>query len=226
MVSRLGVWLVLASLLAFQAVAQGPAQRQIDLAATGLEATEEGRTFLGYLLSCALEAGAEASIEVAGVTYRFPGGEGLAPAWADRAMTLAEQHYVSACLLARTNADGLKVVIYLVKGADPEPEEVRRASGGEPYRLFEGMFFGNLFSNPPVAYACMGDAARARSLDTIFSRRRCVLPTETKTADGQDLSACGFILTGSCADPAAFTVGGHTWHEVIQVWLKPDRQAE
>ncbi len=226
MTRRYGLWLAIGLCLAGQAEAQTPVKRQVALAPTGLEATEEGRNFLAYLLSCALEEGAEASLDVAGVTYRFPGGEGLAPAWADRAMTVTEQYYVSACLLARTNADGVKVPIYLIKGTAPEPDDLRQASGGQPYTLFEGMFFGNLFSDPPIAYACSGTAAQAAPLDGVFSRRRCVFPTSTKTPDGYDLSACGFIITGRCSDPGALTVGGRTWDEVIQVWLKPDRPAE
>lgn len=68
-----------------------------------LAQTESGREFVRYLADCALCAGVAAYADVAGQHHEFPGAMGLAPDWLHRPLTEAEQRWVSACLLARTN---------------------------------------------------------------------------------------------------------------------------
>ncbi|MFD2264415.1 hypothetical protein ACFSM5_16040 [Lacibacterium aquatile] len=213
--------MVAALLLPSGLLAQSSPVRKIDLNPTGQEKTEKGRKLLSYIISCALGPEVEAHISVDGADYVFRGAEGLVPDWADRAMTETERRRVSSCLLARTNVLGVKVGIYMIIGQEPEAEDVRIASNGQDFTLFEGMFFGDLFSEHPEGYACMGEAALAARRDPIFKLRRCATPNGRKTKDGQEISACDFVITGACSDPASFNAGGRVWSEVMQVWLRP-----
>jgi hypothetical protein len=168
-------------------------------------------------VSCALEPDVEAVITVQGREHRFRGGEALAPAWAERPMSDSEQRWVSACLLARTNAFGERVPVYLHSGAGPVAEPARARDGAGEFRLFEGMFFGNVFAEPPQAFACHGPANTAALAAGVLSRRACARPLE---AHGP--SACGFVVTGACDAPGALRAAGREWTEVMQVWLRAD----
>jgi hypothetical protein len=55
----------------------------------------------------------------------------------------------------------------------------------------------------------------------VFRDRICTNATGETTVDGKPLTACQFILTGSCSDSASFIVNGATYKEVIFVSLKP-----
>ncbi|MEM9494009.1 MAG: hypothetical protein AAGC55_32980, partial [Myxococcota bacterium] len=71
-------------------------------------------------------------------------------------LTVSEQERVSACLLSRSNAEGRLVNINLVGtmvGFDSLSD-----SDLASYPHEEAVFFGNLFLDEPVAYACAGSA--------------------------------------------------------------------
>jgi hypothetical protein len=137
-------------------------------------------------------------------------------------MTPPQERWVSACMLALTNYFGKHVDVSL--HADPLLVDFLEQSKEETqtFTLFEGGFFGNLFGANSVAYVCSGTGTKIEAQDPVFRERICTKATEA-TLDGKPLTACQFILTGPCSDPASFTVNGETYHEVIFVSLKPTK---
>src|SRR6266498_3227214 len=73
------------------------------------------REFLRYVVSCALDENDGFSMRIDGKKYDFPGGLGLAPEWGrSRGSCDGEcQRWVSACMLARVDAAGVKRIISL-----------------------------------------------------------------------------------------------------------------
>ena len=199
-----------------------PARRiELDIPAGSYFAGPEGRGLLKYLVRCALDADTEARLSLPNEKLTFKGGVGLAPAWTERALTLTEQRWVSACIYALTNKLGKSVRVDL-RAAHPKlgentdtKEEMRN------YPLHEGGFFGNLFLPTPVSYVCEG-ADRKKMLDyPIGKLRLCAQPSGTTSPGGQPLSACGFIITGPCDSPSSFVVNGERFDEVVHTWLPP-----
>ena len=78
---------------------------------TPLLDTEGGRSVLDYTVRCALTPD---QVVYGPDGEAFYGAFGFSPAWTERALDIAEQRWVSACLLARTNALGETVAIELV----------------------------------------------------------------------------------------------------------------
>lgn len=181
------------------------------------------REQLEYLVSCALTEGTTAYTKVEGEKYSFTGSMGLAPDWLDKGLTFKEKRWVSACMLARTNFFGKAVQISmrvseemqtLTKNLKATPEEI------EEYSIFEGGFFGNLFTENPVAYTCLGDRTAEDNADFILEDRICT--KEANVFDsGEKVSNCGFIITGQCSDPESFKVENKVYKEVIFIYLKP-----
>ena len=197
-----------------------PARRvELDIPADSYFASAEGRGFLKYLVRCRLDADTEAFLHLPGETLTFTGGVGLAPEWANRALSLAERRWVSACIYALSNKLGRSVRVNL-RAAHPKiGEEADTIEEKTGYPLHEGGFFGNLFLAQPVSYVCEG-ADREKMLDfAIGSLRLCAQPTANTTASGERLSACGFIITGPCNSPSSFVVGGERFEEVVHSWL-------
>ena len=121
----------------------------------------EGRTLIKYMVECALPQGD--SVVKAGTTYN--GMIGLAPQWKNGGCDKGCQEWVSACLLARTNEFGAHVNIDM----RAEHESIGIDPGNPEFNQQEGAFFGNLFSNPPVSHACMGNSP----INSIFELRTC-----------------------------------------------------
>src|SRR6202142_1207441 len=85
-----------------------------------------------------------------GETADGGGGVGGAPGTCDESC----QRWVSACVLARTNAYGAHVAISMRAPADP-PQAIRNALATSPtepatYPLREGAYYGNIFETAPV----------------------------------------------------------------------------
>ena len=158
-----------------------------SLANTQLVATESGREVLSYIVSCALPYGQRIVIGA----YSFDGSIGLAPAWANRLPTVAERRWVTACLLARTNAFGITVELSL-RG----PHSALATSLGESvgYTLVEGAFYGDLF-DPAGArlYACAAEVHDANLALSTQALRACATSSDGIT------TGCGFTYTGKCA---------------------------
>lgn len=194
----------------------------LDIPAGSYFAGPEGRGLLKYLVRCALDATTEARLTLPGETLTFTGGAGLAPEWAERALTLTEQRWVSACVVALTNKLG-KTIRVSLRGAHPK---IDRATDTEEekrtYPLHEGGFFGNIFLPVPVGYVCEG-ADRTRMLAFPIGKfRLCAQPSGTTMPGGQPLSACGFVITGPCSSSSSFVVDGARIDEVIHTWLSPE----
>jgi hypothetical protein len=74
-------------------------------------ADPSARAFMKYVVECALTPAQQVLWEdFTGVVHRFEGRLGLCSAWEDGAPSLACQRMVSACVLARNNAEGKRVL--------------------------------------------------------------------------------------------------------------------
>jgi hypothetical protein len=179
--------------------------------------TEEGRDVYSYIVSCALPAEITIEADVPGApdtappatTYTcvdehctFGGNLGLAPRWANHRLDTKGQHWVSACLFARVNANDTAEAISL-RGTNPGLTVT--AEEMELYTAEEGAFYGNLFiddpdpSVPPDWNACRGQAKAACPGDTGcggLANRDCA--QENPANPGY--TYCGFKYAGDCAD--------------------------
>jgi len=178
----------------------------------------DARERLKYLASCALNPGDTMVGAHDGVTYEFPGSMGLAPHWAARGLTQDERRWVSACILARTNAFGVSVLISM--RADPAPANSLSHTPAEAqsHTTYEGGFFGDIFADPPQSYVCASEDAD--SLQSRLARERrqrvCTLPS----GEGSPLSRCGFTVVAPCDADHPPVIGGEVWPQVIHVWLE------
>jgi hypothetical protein len=195
-----------------------------ELADPSLASTAARREQLKYLVRCALPAQITVYADAEGERFTFQGSMGLAPRWLTEAMTASEERWVSACLLAHVNYFGKPVQVSM--RATPPPVPALESSDEEQttFTIFEGGFFGNLFTAAPVAYTCQGMRTPEQAADPILQDRVCVQETGSTTAAGTPVTACRFLLTGHCEDPANFTVDGTYYSEVIFVYLKPSKR--
>lgn len=135
-----------------------------------------------YLVECALEEGQSITKTVDGEAMVFNGLVGLAPEWEDDACDQDCQEWVSACLLARTNASGENVTLWL-KADHP-------AVGMDDHLLFpiyEGSFFGNIFADPDEQYLCQGNVAATT-----------VAFLDGRTCSNDLGESCGFTKYSDC----------------------------
>lgn len=193
--------------------------QRIPLTDRTLAATREQRQLLKYLVSCALPAGVEVYAHVNEAHYTFQGSLGLAPAWAQRALSETEQRWVSACILARTNHFGKSVRISMRARRQDYPALQASQQEKADYTLFEGGFFGNIFAEQPVGYVCSDDRGPAKQADPVLVDRVCTALSGERTATGAPLTRCGFVHIGPCDEATHFTVDGKTYHEVIFTYL-------
>ena len=165
--------------------------------ADDLIATADGRDVLAYTLGCALPASVTLVGTYAGVTYEFSGDIGLAPTWTQHALTLRDQHWVSACLLARVNAHNISLLISL---RGPATALTVSASEASAYTLQEAAFYGQLFvpdGTDLQAYACMGAAQAAGEPETgELHDRDCSEPDLERPG----VTQCGMTYVGPCAN--------------------------
>lgn len=182
-----------------------------------MASTPQARAQLQYLASCALGPDVVLTATQDGIAYEFPGDMGLAPQWVARALTPVEERWVSACMLARTNRDGISVVISMrpafsspVEGLHVSPEEA------EQFTLEEGTFFGNLFAVQPTSYVCGPAHPQAQRAFLLAGRRVCALQASRPAPDG--LTECGMVHVGACT-PLAFQRDGIEYREAISVYL-------
>jgi hypothetical protein len=177
----------------------------------GFMTTSAGRDLVKYMVECALPAG---DTLVKG-TYTFNGLVGLAPEWKNGACGTDCQEWVSACLLARTNEKGLHVQI------DMRAEHT--SIGMSPtagYSAQEGAFYGNLFSNPPVAYTCMGDDWIDANLQnrTCTDGAGCAMKNEVGWCDTACTTVSGAFPT--CGTTMSTLLPGYKeYHNVITTYV-------
>jgi len=113
-----------------------------------LLATENGRELFSYAVTCALGEGQD--------HLGYSGNLGLAQEWLDSTCDLTCQRWVSACILAHTNAFGDSVEMS-PRGSHPSfgwNEEIENVFSYE-----EAAFYGNLFLPEEERHAtvCAGD---------------------------------------------------------------------
>ncbi len=118
---------------------------------------------LQYIYSCAMPAGATKVLDPAGAHVELTGSIGLAPTWDTEGGTCDEscQRWVSACVLARTNAYGENVDISM-RAPETAPAHIKAALAVSPeeaaeFPLREGAFYGNLFATTPKNTAVPSD---------------------------------------------------------------------
>ena len=187
-------------------------------AAVALAVANGGAALLEYAVACALPAGEAITVD----GRRYEGRLGLAPHWSERDLSVGDQRWLTACLLARTNFFGATVTISTrgpsasLSGAVTRDEAAR-------YAIQEGAFYGNLWSDPPEAWVCEGDG------DASLAARRLRVCGEASGLD-DGFSRCGFRIAGKCADVCAprehdgamrrCRGGDATFDEVITVFLE------
>jgi hypothetical protein len=154
--------------------------------------------FVRYAYSCAMPPGQTMTLTINGEAVTFEGSLGLAPEWGEDNGTCNDdcKRWVSACLLARTNAYGAHVEIsiraprsifqangdvdslertkYLQIVEDPDPTK----DEGTLFPLREGAYFGNIFNSKlapdgtlvhdPKYYACAGPGSNVPQLTNRF----------------------------------------------------------
>ncbi len=159
----------------------------------------ESRAVVQYLVECALGSDQSVAKVVDGQTLTFDGALGLAPQWEDEACDEDCQQWVSACLLARSNATDAAVEVILY-GDHPALD------GYHPSMLskHEASWFGNLFVEPEVQYLCEGKIPADR--DGVAVGRAC------STDVPED---CGFTNVGSCYAGARCLALGPAPHRLI-----------
>jgi hypothetical protein len=176
--------------------------------AAELLSTADGREVYSYIISCALPAGKEIDATIPGApdtappntlytcskeSCSFPGSIGLADYWIDHRLDVKGQRWITACLLARVNYYGVKVIISL-RGVAPQLLVGKHEA--ERFSLEEGAFYGNIFSDPdkPLDWnACRGrDAAAGETGD--LKLRACTEPDPNDPTH----TKCGFNNAGDC----------------------------
>jgi hypothetical protein len=187
-----------------------------------LMGTAGGRELMSYIVGCAIPTGTSLTLQdPSGNQYSYPGWIGLAPAWATRAPTVAERRWVTACLLSRTNVNGVPVNISM--RSDSNTSLLTSAAERTLYSQAEGAFYGDLFAPVPVTYACSNRGWSA----LVGTFRACALSPNGLTTD------CGFVYTGACTTACTDKVapfggckaGGTTYAETITINLTPSQQA-
>lgn len=143
---------------------------------------ELARDVLAYTVSCALADDQSIEVVVDGERQTFVGSLGLATAWgeADGACDETCQGWVSACLIARTNFEGVSRPISLLgdhPGLEPTEDE------SLAFDVEEATYFGELFGEHKAMYVCLPDGSDN-------AERTC----------GEDPAGCPLTLVGACSD--------------------------
>lgn len=202
------------------------------LTAGALIETADGREVFSYIVSCALPAGKSVTVQDSlGNSYTFAGEIGLAPGWQTSTPSVADRHWVTACLLARTNYYGVSVQLSM-RGSHPALATTNTETS--TYKVAEGAFYGDLFASTQSWYAC--GSKKWTSTLAQDAQRTCAISQDGVT------TMCGFTYeffcgstytqsTGLAKPPACTTTKAPwsgckgaveltTWSEVITIFLK------
>lgn len=162
---------------------------------------------LAYTVSCALAPGQSVDIAVDGDVHTLEGSLGLAPQWGESEGSCdAEcQGWVSACLIARTNFEGVSLEISLLgdhPSLEPSDEESLM------FDIEEATYFGGLFGSKQL-YGCVPAGSNG-------PERTC----------GDDPSSCPIEIVGACEDlcdaSGCRNAQGDIFAETITVNLRND----
>jgi hypothetical protein len=125
----------------------------------------------------------------------YPGLVSLAPSWATQPLDPTGQQWVSDCLASRVNAEGVSVML---SSRGTHPALACSSTELATYQTREAAFFGNLFTNAPLVYACYDPLSM---LPSQMAKRVCAEPDLLKL-DLNDLPStyhCGPIeVIGPC----------------------------
>ena len=142
--------------------------------------------FLKYVAGCALRADQSLNLTVGGQDYSFPGSVGLAPQWgmSGGSCDTSCQRWVSACVLARVDAAGVKREIS-IRGLNPAllPSRTELAT----YTQREATYFGNVFAPGEPRFLCLPPGA-----------------TSDERVCGDSMTECPMTVVGSCASDCLF----------------------
>jgi hypothetical protein len=238
---RLDASTILANRLNIVPLVTGPladAQSRVTDNARKLLSAPNGVVLFSFIVSCALPQDAVLVATIDGNDIDFFGELGLTPQWQSAALDLAGQRWVSACLLARVNADSL-LVPFSARG----PNLGLAVSDDERaiFTLEEGAFYGNVFvpANQTIQwFACRGKDQAAGETGGLTDRD-CAEPDPAKPSTTQ----CGFGFAGDCGSfapapacevssngkyyqrchtaPLSGTVPGEVFEQVITTFVTP-----
>ncbi len=175
--------------------------------------TADGRAYLAYLVSCALDS----TQSITTGSYTFVGSLGIAPSWTSSALSATNSHWVSACMLARSNYSGTSVNLSMRGG---HPQLYLSGEGG--YNVQEGAYYGDIFFGTNSRNVCADVDVLNRPTYPTLKTRLCAHGDDGVGAP----SMCGFIYAGTCASVCSFTSPNYTtctdasgipWTEVIKV---------
>ncbi|WP_437520606.1 hypothetical protein WME79_27285 [Sorangium sp. So ce726] len=140
------------------------------------------RELLKYVVSCALPRGAHLDVNIDGVVHGFDGELGLHKNWGDMGGSCdnACKTWVSACVLSRINHLGIATPISM-RGNKSELSSDWAERMAYPRR--EGAYYGNIFANPPIYYACL--SPEQNSIERVC---------------GPSLDDCALTVVGTCRD--------------------------
>jgi hypothetical protein len=190
--NRIGSNRIAASRLATTTLSNGQLSINMETAAKILE-TDESRELLSLIVSCAMPPNLTLVAKVQDKTFLFPGEMGLALGWLAGPLDTAGQGWVSACMLARINANDIAFPISM---RGPNPALAMAPGERDFWTVEEGAFFGNLFgpTNEDIQwYACRGSDQAAGETGGL-TQRDCAEPDPA----APNLTQCGFNFVGDC----------------------------
>jgi len=171
-----------------------------------------------YFVGCALDNGQIWNMTYNNTGYSYSGSLGIAPSDLSTPLTPEQAKWISACLMARVNYFEHHVMISIrgsIFSTSPEEED--------QYNVYEGSYFGNIFTLPQQKYVCEGPnyGQPGQSPDQVW--RVC---TE-KNSTSSDVNRCDFTVVGYCNEVCQSangpcTVNGTMFDDVISVYLRND----
>jgi hypothetical protein len=169
----------------------------------GVLDSPEGRVFVKALVECALPPGQSVSKTVAGTNYVFAGKIGVAPTWRFGSCNATCQQWVTACVLAQSNASGAV-----------DPIELRANNSAINYWAKdvaaidqERAWFGNMFSNPPLLYQSAGSDLASVGIDVAVRDCDGGTPCAISTV-GYMILRCTPIGSAESASACTASAGG------------------
>jgi hypothetical protein len=159
----------------------------VDGLSVGGLSAEESSVIMSYVVGCALPAEQELTVydDSTGEMYTWAGALGFAPQLATGQLTdVAQQEWLTACLLAHTNANGNHVLISLRGPGMPPVSDDEVLT----YTILEGSYGGNLFTNQPRMIGCAPPWPPPPDLG--WRGRSCAIANPATPG----LSYCGFTI--------------------------------
>lgn len=172
------------------------------LSQTNLVSTSDGRELLVYIVECALPQNATLKGKHNNTTYTFKGRLGVAPEWVNTPLTKSAQRWMTACLLAHTNAYNVSVPISL-RGSLPALTATQAEKND--FSIEEASFYGNIFTpedDELSIYACAGEGIQTVCATDDYDEDEKYLPRRGCDPDEE----CKFHVPGPCYDLSAAAV--------------------